>query len=100
MQLSEYELSSRMMPFDEWSTGEELFQDLDREHDLIDRDVRPFAEECDQLSGLQIFTGADDAWGGFAARYIDRLRDEFGKRSIWVWAVEDGNKVQRVSQPN
>ena len=98
VQLNEFELGSRMRPFEDWTTGEELFMDLDREHDLIDRDVRPFAEECDHLSGLQIFTGADDAWGGFAARYVDRLRDEFGGRSIWVWAIEDGKTVQRVCQ--
>jgi hypothetical protein len=84
------------MPFEDWSVGEDLFSDLDKEHDLLDRDVRPFAEECDQLRALQLFTGADDAWGGFAARYVDRLRDEYGKKAIWVWAIEDGAKAQRV----
>ena len=84
------------MPFEDWEVGEELFKDLDKEHDLLDRDVRPFAEECDQLRALQLFTNADDAWGGFAAKYMDRLRDEYGKKSIWVWAIESGAKVQRV----
>lgn len=84
------------MPFEDWNVGEDLFGDLDKEHDLLDRDVRPFVEECDQLRALQIFSGADDAWGGFAARYIDRLKDEYGKKSIWVWAIEDGEKSQRV----
>ena len=84
------------MPFEDWEVGEELFNDLDKEHDLLDRDVRPFAEECDQLRALQLFTNADDAWGGFAAKYMDRLRDEYGKKSIWVWAIESGAKVQRV----
>ncbi|KAJ5126624.1 hypothetical protein N7448_007403 [Penicillium atrosanguineum] len=98
VQMNEYELNSQIMPFEDWNTGEELFNDLDKEHDLLDRDVRPFAEECDQLRALQLFSGADDAWGGFAARYIDRLRDEYGKKSIWVWAIEDGTKVQRHQQ--
>lgn len=97
VQLNDYELHSRAMPFEDWDVGEELFNNLDKEHDLFDRDVRPFAEECDQLRALQVFTGSDDAWGGFAARYIDRLRDEFGTKSIWTWALEDGAKVQRVS---
>lgn len=97
VQLNDYELNSRTMPFEDWDVGDELFNNLDKEHDLIDRDVRPFAEECDQLRAIQIFTNADDAWGGFAARYIDRLRDEYGKKSIWVWAIESGSKVQRVS---
>lgn len=96
VQLNDYELNSRTMPFEDWEMGEELFNNLDKEHDLLDRDVRPFAEECDQLRALQIFTNADDAWGGFAARYMDRLRDEYGKKNIWVWAIESGSKVQRV----
>lgn len=44
-------------------------------------------EECDGLQGLQIVTGVDDAWGGWAARWMERLRDEFGKLGIWVWGV-------------
>lgn len=95
IQLNDYELNSRTMPFEDWTVGEELFTDLDKEHDLLDRDLRPFAEECDQIRALQLFTGSDDAWGGFASKYVDRLRDEFGKKSIWVWAIEDGTKAQR-----
>ncbi|KAL5364950.1 protein dml1 [Aspergillus floccosus] len=98
VQLNDYELNSRTMPFEDWNVGEDLFSDLDKEHDLLDRDVRPFAEECDQLRALQLFTGADDAWGGFAARYVDRLRDEYGKKAMWMWAIEDGAKAQRQVQ--
>ncbi|KAJ5648960.1 uncharacterized protein N7484_002683 [Penicillium longicatenatum] len=98
VQLNEYELNSQIMPFEDWNAGEELFNDLDKEHDLLDRDVRPFAEECDQMRAFQLFSGADDAWGGFTARYVDRLRDEYGKKSVWVWAMEDGARVQRHQQ--
>jgi hypothetical protein len=99
VQLNDFELNSNIMPFEEWGLGEELFNDLDKEHDLLDRDVRPFAEECDQLRALQIFTGSDDAWGGFAARYVDRLVDEYGKKAVLVWAIEDGKRVHQVSYP-
>lgn len=98
MQLNEYELNSQLMPFEDWHTGEELFRDLDTEDDLLDRDVRPFAEECDQLRAFQIFTGTDDAWGGFSSRYIDKLRDEYGKKSVWVWGLEDGVKSEQVRE--
>lgn len=97
VQLNEYELNSQTMPFEDWNVGEELFKDLDKEHDLLDRDVRPILEECDHLRALQLFAGSDDAWGGFTAQYMERLRDEFGKKSIWVWAIEDGTRTQRVS---
>lgn len=97
IQLNEYELNSTLMPFENWGAGDELFNSLDKEHDLLDRDLRPFVEEADQMQGIQLLTGVDDAWGGFAARYIDRLRDEYGKTAVWVWGVEDSIKhVPRV----
>jgi len=87
------------MPFENWSAGEELFNSLDKEHDLLDRDLRPFAEEADQMQGIQMMAGVDDAWGGFAARYMDRLRDEYGKTTVWVWGLEDRiTTVPRVRQ--
>ncbi|RVX66660.1 hypothetical protein B0A52_09473 [Exophiala mesophila] len=95
VQLNEYELQSQLMPFEKWSSGEELFENLDREFDLIDRDARPFVEEADHMQGFQIFSGIDDAWGGFAGRYLDALRDEYGKTSIWVWGIEDKSTVTR-----
>ncbi|KAI9849176.1 MAG: mtDNA inheritance, partitioning of the mitochondrial organelle [Sclerophora amabilis] len=95
VQLMEYELHSSLMPFERWDVGEDLFSTLDKEHDLVDRDLRPFAEECDQLQGIQMMTGVDDAWGGFSARYLDRIRDEFGKTSTWVWGLEDGKRLDR-----
>ncbi|KIW66471.1 hypothetical protein PV04_05804 [Phialophora macrospora] len=98
VQLNEYELNSQLMPFESWSAGEDLFQSLDKEFDLLDRDVRSFTEECDQMQGFQLFSGADDAWGGFAARYLDTLRDEYGKTSIWVWGIEDQSRTTRQKQ--
>ena len=86
------------MPFERWGAGEDLFASLDKEHDLLDRDLRPFVEEADQMQGIQVMTSVDDAWGGFAARYTDRIRDEYGKTALWVWASEDGIKnTPRVS---
>ena len=97
VQLNEYEINSTIMPFENWIAGDELFNSLDKEHDLLDRDLRPFIEEADQMQGIQLMTGVDDAWGGFAARYMDRLRDEYGKTAVWVWGVEDSIKhIPRV----
>lgn len=57
--------------------------------------MRPWAEECDALQGIQILAGAE--WGGVAAGYVERLREEFGKLGLWVWGVggegEGGGKV-------
>jgi hypothetical protein len=97
VQLNEYELSSTLMPFEGWNVGDELFNSLDKEHDLLDRDLRPFAEESDHMQGIQVIASVDDAWGGFAARYMDRIRDEYGKTAVYVWGLEDSIKsIPRV----
>lgn len=89
VQLSEFEVNDKLMPFENWEVGMELFEKLEREVDLVDRDLRPFIEECDGIQGLQIFTGVDDAWGGWASGWLERLRDEYGKLSIWTWGLGD-----------
>ncbi|KAK3953347.1 tubulin domain-containing protein [Pseudoneurospora amorphoporcata] len=88
VQLNEYELNSSIMPFERYATGEDLFASLDKEFDLLDRDLRPFIEEADQMQGIQVLTGLDDAWGGFAAKYLERVRDEYGKTAVFVWGNE------------
>jgi hypothetical protein len=89
---------SQIETLDQWDIGEELFKNEDQEHDLLDRDLRLFAEECDQIQGFQIFAGSDDAWAGFAGHYVERMRDEYGRKSIWVWGAEDDReRTARVS---
>lgn len=101
VQLNEYDLGSQIMPFEDWTTGNTLFKDIDKDQDILDRDIRPFAEECDQLKAIQVFSGIEDAWGGFASSYIERLKDEYGSKSIWVWGLESERKPERViSVPN
>ncbi|KAL8870998.1 MAG: hypothetical protein Q9174_003083 [Haloplaca sp. 1 TL-2023] len=102
IQVNDYELGSTILPFEKWTNGEELFEKLDKDHDLLDRDVRPWAEECDQMQGIQIFASTDDAWSGFAAKYIESLRDEYGKTSLWFWGLEEdgdqGHKARRFQR--
>ncbi|KAK2612958.1 mtDNA inheritance, partitioning of the mitochondrial organelle [Conoideocrella luteorostrata] len=88
VQLYDFELHSSIRPFEKFAMGTELFTSLDKEHDIIDRDWRPFVEECDLMQGMQVFTTLDDAWGGFASSYLEELRDEFPKSCIWVWGAQ------------
>lgn len=97
IQINEYMLHSDITPFEGFELGRELFKDLNREHDLIDRDFRLFAEECDQMQGIQVITSADDSWGGFAAEYMAELGDEYGKIGTCTWGLERGDRVTRVS---
>lgn len=88
VQLYDFELHSPTMPFDRFSMGAELFGSLNRDHDIVDRDWRPFVEECDRMQGIQVFTATDDGWGGFASSYLEALRDEYPKSCIWVWGLQ------------
>ena len=93
VQINDYELASSILPFENWERGEELFRRLDGQgggdsgEGIIDRDVRRWAEECDRMQGVQVWTGTDDAWGGFASRYTEALRDEMGKMGVWTWGI-------------
>ncbi|KAH7313264.1 tubulin domain-containing protein [Stachybotrys elegans] len=89
VQLYDYELNSTIMPFERHSMGIELFHSLDKEHDIVDRDWRPFVEECDQMQGMQVLSTIDDAWGGFASSYVEALRDEYPKTCIWLWGIQN-----------
>lgn len=96
--LSSQSLTSQLFASDSFSAGTDLFHELDQEvGGLLDRDVRLFVEECDSLQGFQIFGGNDDAWGGFMTRYMEEMREEFGKKAMWVWGLESGQRVERVS---
>lgn len=96
IKLGDNQPHTNQLPFTDWNAGDELFRLIDGEDDVLDRDFRPFAEECNLLQGITIIAGVDEIWGGFTARYLDRLRDEFGRVSIWVWAMEDGRLTQKV----
>lgn len=88
VQLYDFELHSSIRPFESFSMGTELFSSLDKQHDIVDRDWRPFVEECDLMQGMQVFTSLDDAWGGFCSSYLEQLRDEYPKSCIWVWGAQ------------
>ena len=94
----ETDLGLEQRAFDSWQHGEDLFQALDRQEELVDRDVRPFVEECDQMQGIQLLTSVGDGWSGFSNKYLDRLRDDFGKIPIWTWALEGSKEgLKKVS---
>ncbi len=94
IQLNEFSLNSTITPFNEYEQGSELFNSY--RTDLVDRDVRKFAEECDQIQGFQIFSQSHGPWAGFSSSYIEELQGEYGKTEIWTWCSEiDPNTSSR-----
>jgi hypothetical protein len=68
----------------DWRSGEDWWKAAE---DVADGAFRWFAEECDQMQGVVVYAGVENAWGGFAAECVERLRDELGTLPVWVWAV-------------
>ena len=99
IQLGERDFGSSLSPLERYDSGEELFRNVDRDDDLLDRDMRPMLEECDHVQAIQLLTAQTGAWAGFGATYTERLRDEFGKLGLWVWGIADTQgKLQRRRQ--
>ena len=75
-------------PFSTYEAGVDLFAQRDADVDVFDEDIRLWIEETDGLQAIQLYISNDDAWSGFASRYVERLRDELGKCCIWVWGMD------------
>ena len=84
-----------------FEAGSALFAARDNDIDILDTDLRPWIEECDGLQAVQVFTSSDDAWSGFTTKYVERMRDELGKSSIWVWGLDNsiGGNQNEASGP-
>lgn len=98
MQALETDLSPEQAGFSNWQDGSDLFMALNKDGAIFDETLRPFVEECDQMQGFQIMASVDDGWSGFTAKYIEGLRDDFGKIPIWVWAL--GQTVSAIWKPS
>lgn len=38
----------------------------------------------------------DSAWAGFGAEYLEVLRNEYPKTTIWTWGIESENVLLRT----
>ena len=83
-----------------FAAGRALFAVHDATHDALDIALRPWLEECDAPQAVQLFASLDDAWAGFGAALAERIRDEIGKTSLWVWALDHaaGAEAARVGR--
>ena len=76
----------RVNAFDYFTQGAALLETRAQEDDALDR-MRYLAEECDTLQGVQCFVDVDSAFGGFAARYLECLKDDYERTPVLVFGV-------------
>jgi hypothetical protein len=53
------------------------------------------------MQAFQMFASIDDAWGGFANSFLERIKDEYPKSCVWLWAPQNTPQagLSRVSSP-
>ncbi|KAJ2748355.1 mtDNA inheritance, partitioning of the mitochondrial organelle [Coemansia sp. BCRC 34490] len=76
-----------MTTFDE---GWQVFSGTDaRRGDVLDDGgFRMYAEECDRVQGFQTLADATGGFAGYAAAFVERVRDEFPKSPVVVYSVD------------
>ncbi|KAK3827488.1 MAG: tubulin domain-containing protein [Benniella sp.] len=93
--ISGYLMGSDFMPFDVFSYGRTAFLETEKELDSYDDNFRLFAEECDQLQGIQVLADVLNGWGGFASSYLERLREDFPKSTVITYGLGDDEMGKR-----
>ena len=77
--------------FETFSQGVKYFDELEAQQEVLDSNIRWFAEDADMLQGFQYSIDTSDAFGGLGARYVEELVDEFPKVTQLVFGAAWGN---------
>lgn len=83
--------------FETFSQGVNKYNQLESQHEVLDTNIRWFAEDADLLQGFQYSIGTSDAFGGLGCKYLESLVDEFPKLSHLVFGARWGN-INYVSE--
>ncbi|OSD03670.1 tubulin nucleotide-binding domain-like protein [Trametes coccinea BRFM310] len=62
----------------EWQSSREAFANHEHDREIMENEVRLFAEECDALQGIQL-TSDCNTFGGFTDAFFAAFRDEYPK---------------------
>ncbi|KAF9921438.1 mtDNA inheritance, partitioning of the mitochondrial organelle [Linnemannia zychae] len=87
--ISGYQIDSDLMPFDVFSYGRAAYVETEKEKETYDENFRLFTEECDQLQGFQVMADVLDGWGGYAVSYLERIREDYPKTTIFTYGLSD-----------
>ncbi|KAJ2549445.1 mtDNA inheritance, partitioning of the mitochondrial organelle [Coemansia sp. RSA 1933] len=74
-----------MTTFDE---GARVFAGSDARGDVLEDGFRIYAEACDQVQGFQALADASGGFAGYAASFIERVRDEYPKSPVLLYSVD------------
>ncbi|KAM0754747.1 hypothetical protein T439DRAFT_321787 [Meredithblackwellia eburnea MCA 4105] len=67
--------------------GKDAYLSNHRLKELCEEDVRSFAEQSDHIEGFMLTTPSSNAFGGFAASFLETVRDDFIKHPIFTTSI-------------
>ncbi|GAA6062237.1 hypothetical protein JCM10212_000816 [Sporobolomyces blumeae] len=67
--------------------GKETFLSSRDLRDECEDDLRSFAEKSDHTEGFMLSTSITDGFGGFTSAFLEMMRDEFPKSTVWTTAT-------------
>ncbi|GAA5932647.1 hypothetical protein JCM1841_000322 [Sporobolomyces salmonicolor] len=70
-----------------FTTGREAFLSDPELREACEDDLRSFAERSDQTEGFMLTSPISDGFSGFTTVFLEMLRDEFGKSTVWTTAM-------------
>ncbi|CDK25433.1 unnamed protein product [Kuraishia capsulata CBS 1993] len=86
--------ASEQVKFDEFGVGSEEWKNKGLGTDFMDEEFRHSLESCDLLSGLNVITDVDSAWGGFTSEFMADITDEFlPKTTTFVWGLYEDTQT-------
>jgi hypothetical protein len=85
--LHEHQMAN-LHEFGGFATGERVWA-RHAEADELDDRLRVLLESCDRVDAVTAFADVDDSFGGVAAIYLARLRDEVPKVTLTAFALQN-----------
>ncbi|KDQ54693.1 hypothetical protein JAAARDRAFT_182189 [Jaapia argillacea MUCL 33604] len=79
----------------DWNDGKETFSLYDQDMELMEDSFRLFAEECDELQGIQLMNNTE-TFGSFTDSFLLSYRDEFAKLPCLAFPLMSGVLPGRV----
>lgn len=85
--------------FDTYSVGSDEFKENQAAGiDALEDNFRKLLEECDTFNGLNLLTETDSAWGGFSAKCLTHIQDEYIPKSpVLVWSLTNDTPGKSLS---
>lgn len=95
-------LQPGIQAFDTYEQGYAVAQAMERDHAIVDENVRWLAEDSDLMQAFQVTSSASDAFSGVNGAYLAWLADEYPKTERVVFHVasrapmDDSERSQRL----